>query len=103
MKNISRDKEVLKKLQAIPNVGPATAEDLYRLGIRAVEDLMQRDAETMYEELCLLDGVRLDPCVQDVFAAAIYFAKGKGSKPWWHFSRIRKAAKKMQADGNRRF
>ena len=84
-------KKTLKILQKIPNVGPATAEDLIRLGIKRIEDLAGRDPDEMYIELCRKDGVRHDICVRDVFAAAVSYAKGEPARPWWHFSRERKA------------
>jgi hypothetical protein len=77
-------------LQAIPNVGPCIAEDLERLGIKEPQDLEHRDPDRLYEELCFHDGVRHDPCVRDVFAAAVAYARGEPARPWWHFSRLRK-------------
>ena len=63
-------RETSRRLRALPNVGPAMADDLMRLGIGRVEDLIGRDGDELYEALCRLDGVRHDPCVRDVFAAA---------------------------------
>jgi len=77
-------------LQAIPNVGPSIARDLERLGIGEVRDLEHRDPDQLYEELCFRDGARHDPCVRDVFAAAVAYARGEPARPWWHFSRARK-------------
>lgn len=78
-------------LQQIPNVGPATAGDLRRLGITEVAQLAGRDPQALYEELSRLTGVRQDPCVRDVFAAAVDFADGKPARPWWEYSRERLA------------
>ena len=64
--------ETSRRLQRIPNVGPAMADDLY-------------------DALCRLDGVRHDPCVRDVFAAAVDFAEGGPPRPWWAFTPGRKA------------
>lgn len=83
--------EALAALQEIPNVGPATAEDLVRLGIRATSDLSDKDPDALYERLCAMDGVRHDPCVRDVLASAVSFAKGEPARPWWAFSAERKA------------
>lgn len=84
------DADVLVRLQTIPNVGPAVADDLVRLGIRNLEDLAQQDPDDMYRRLCELDGKRHDPCVRDVFAAITDFARGGVAKPWWEYSRLRK-------------
>jgi hypothetical protein len=90
------DRAALKALQTMPNIGPAMAEDLLRLGIRAPEELVGRDPKQLYEELSRLDGVRHDPCVLDVFSAAVSFAETGVPEPWWTFSRARKAEEKEQ-------
>ncbi|MER3413383.1 MAG: mitomycin resistance protein [Armatimonadota bacterium] len=83
---------MLVELQRIPNVGPAVADDLLRLGIRSLEKLAEQDPHEMYRCLCELDGTRHDPCVPDVFAAVTDFARGIEPKPWWEYSRLRKRA-----------
>jgi hypothetical protein len=79
-------------LTAIPNVGPAVARRLVRLGIAAPEDLCGRDPEELFDRLAALDGYREDPCLLDTFTAAVAFAEGGPALPWWHHSRLRKAA-----------
>lgn len=79
------------ELQTIPNIGPAMADDLLRLGITSPSDLIDRDSDELYDELCRIDGIRHDPCVRDVFAAAVDFARGGPARPWWHFTPGRKA------------
>lgn len=81
-------------LTTIPNVGPATAEDLERLGIQAPADLVGEDPDALYDRLCRLDGRRHDPCVRDVFEAAIAYATDGTQQPWWVYSRKRKAREK---------
>ncbi|HEY5196481.1 MAG TPA: helix-hairpin-helix domain-containing protein [Solirubrobacteraceae bacterium] len=78
-------------LKSMPNVGPAIAAKLERLGIARPEDLRGRDADELFEELCVLDGRRHDPCLLDTFVAAVAFASGGPARPWWEFSRERKA------------
>ena len=79
-------------LTAIPNVGPAIARKLLRLDIRGVEDLRGRDPDELFERLCAMDGRRHDPCLLDTFTAAVAYADGGSARPWWEFSRERKAA-----------
>ena len=68
------------------------ASDFIRLGIRSLKDIAaRRDGREIYDELCELDGVELDPCVWDTFEAAVEFARGGPPRPWWEYSRIRKA------------
>jgi hypothetical protein len=78
-------------LTAIPNVGPAVARKLLALDVRGVEDLRGRDPEDLFERLCALEGRRLDPCLLDTFTAAVAYADGGPARPWWEFSRERKA------------
>jgi hypothetical protein len=77
----------LRRLQAIPNVGPQTAEDLWRLGIRRREDLRGQDPQAMYERLCRLKGLRIDRCQLYVFRSVVYYATRKAPRAellkWW--------------------
>ena len=79
------------QLTAIPNVGPAVARKLQRLDVTGVEDLRGRDGEELFERLCVLEGRRLDPCLLDTFVAAVDYAGGAPARPWWEYSRERKA------------
>ena len=82
----------MSTLTSIPNVGPAIARKLERLGVREPEDLRGQDADELFERLCALDGRRHDPCLLDTFHAAVDVADGKPARPWWEYSRERKAA-----------
>jgi hypothetical protein len=79
------------ELQNIPNVGPAVARMLRRLDIATVDDLRGRDGEELFERLCALDAQRHDPCLLDTFMAVVDFANGGPPRPWWEYSRERKA------------
>jgi Pathogenicity locus len=80
----------LTRLEDIPNVGPAIAVDLRRLGITTPGELSGRDPYAMYDDLCRLSGQRHDPCLLDTFIAAIRFMKGEPKKPWWKYTAERK-------------
>jgi hypothetical protein len=84
-------REAMTGLQEIPNIGPAMARDLVRIDILRLEDLLGKDPDALYHELCVVDGVRHDPCVRDVFAAAVAYANGEPARPWWAFTPERKA------------
>ena len=84
------EREAIARLREIPNVGPAMAADLLKLGVRCLEDAAGRDPDEMYHELCALDARRHDPCVRDVFAAVVSFAEGGPTRPWWKFTPERK-------------
>lgn len=91
--------QAFAEFQTIPNVGRATAEDLVRLRVRSIRALAKKNPMTLYRAICKLDGARHDPCVIDVFMAAVDFANRGECNPWWHYTPERKAllAKKPKA------
>lgn len=84
-------RENVQKLTDLPNIGHASAADLVLLGITIPEDLIGRDPYELYERLCTLTKARHDPCVIDVFISVIRFMEGEEPKPWWDYSKERKA------------
>ena len=80
----------LDQLQDLPNIGPAMARDLRRLGINTPADLIGRDPRELYEGLSRLTGVRQDPCVLDVFLSVVRFMDGDPPQPWWAYTEERK-------------
>lgn len=91
------DRKAAAALMEIPNIGPAMAHDLLRLGVRTPQALASQDPDELYDRLCRLTRTRQDPCVRDTFAAAIWCAKTGRSKPWWKFTPERKRS--WAADG----
>ena len=90
-------------LEDIPNVGPAVAADLRRLGITAPADLLGRDPYALYEDLCEITGQRHDPCLLDTFIAAVRFMAGGPKQPWWTYTAERKrrlAARRPPGDSD---
>lgn len=77
-------------LEQIPNIGKSIAEDLRLIGIESPEQLKSSDGLELYHKLCKITEVRHDPCVADVFMAAVDFMNGGPSKPWWKFTPKRK-------------
>src|SRR4051812_4886748 len=78
-------------LRKLPNIGAAMAGMLTRVGVERVEDLVGRDPDELYWRLCEVDGRRHDPCVLDTLTAVVDFANGAPARPWWFYSRARKA------------
>jgi hypothetical protein len=76
-------------------VGPKIARDFDMLGIRSVPQLARQDPDRLYEKLCSLTRQRQDPCVLDVFCAAVAQARDPRLPAeqcqWWYWSRKRKA------------
>jgi hypothetical protein len=87
---MKKKRENVAHLQDIPNIGPAIAADLRRLGISQPGELAARDPYEMYDELCRLTGQRHDPCLLDTFIAAVRFMQGEPKKPWWKYTAERK-------------
>ncbi len=65
----------MRDLRRIPGVGPSIADDLWRLGVRRVEELRGVDPEALYGRFCALAGGTVDRCLLYVFRCAVYFAE----------------------------
>jgi hypothetical protein len=82
-------KQSLKDLQAIPGVGPNIAGHLWKIGIRSVEDLKDRDPEKLYQALCKREKAVVDRCALYVCRCAVYYASNKKHAPkkllWWNW------------------
>lgn len=84
------DRNRLTRLEDLPNVGPASAQDLLLLGIRTPADLIGQDPLALYNLLCAITGTRHDPCVLDLFMSVVSFMNGGPALPWWAFTQERK-------------
>ncbi len=86
-----------RKLEELVSVGPAIRRDFEVLGIRTVAQLARQEPESLHRRLQRKTGQRLDPCVLDVFRAAVAQARDpnlpREKCQWWYWSRVRKAAK----------
>ncbi|OWK45529.1 Mitomycin resistance protein [Fimbriiglobus ruber] len=89
-KKPAKGKREVARLEDIPNVGPAIAAALRRMGITTPAELLGRDPFAMYDVLCRLTGKRHDPCVLDTFMAAVRYMEGAPKKPWWKYTAERK-------------
>ena len=78
------------KLEEIPNVGKAVAEDFRAIGILQPKDLKGKDGIELYHKLNKVTGTRHDPCMADTFMAAVDFMNGGKAGPWWNFTKKRK-------------
>ncbi len=83
-----------RTLRDLRSVGPATLRDFELLGIHTVAQLLQKNPQRLYDQLCKLTGQRQDPCVLDVFSCAIAQAKNPNLPAeqcdWFYWSRLRK-------------
>jgi hypothetical protein len=90
------DRNTVNILEALPNVGKSIAKDLYQIGIDHPQKLIGQSPFEMYDQLCQKKGMRVDPCVIDVFISAVYFMEGGEPRPWWEFTAKRKRHYRLQ-------
>lgn len=83
-------REQVTRLTDLPNIGPAMAADLQRLGITRPAQLVGVCPHELYERLCTATNTRQDPCVLDVFISVTRFMGGEAPLPWWYFTAERK-------------
>ena len=84
-----------RQLADLISIGPAMLRDFDLLGIRSVTQLAKQDPQRMYARLSRATGQRQDPCVLDVFSAAVAQARNPRLPAeqcqWWYWSRKRKS------------
>lgn len=83
------------RLEALPNIGPAIAADLRRIGIDDAEQLLARDPLMTFHELAGVMGKRHDPCVLYTLLAVQDYLRGAPASPWWKFTAEGKALLEM--------
>ena len=88
MKNPNRD--IVARLDELPNIGKKIALDLQRIGIDHPRKLIGKSPMALYEALCENKGERVDHCVIDVFMSAVDFMEGASPQPWWAYTAKRK-------------
>ena len=83
-----------RQLGDLISIGPAMLRDFDLLGIRSVGQLARQNPQGMYARLNRKTGQRQDPCVLDVFCAAVAQARNPRLAAekcqWWWWSRKRK-------------
>ena len=84
------DRETVSRLDELPNIGKAMADDLQLIGIDHPKKLIGKEPFELYETLCTTSGKRHDLCVIDVFMSVIHFMEGGDPLPWWSFTDERK-------------
>jgi hypothetical protein len=89
-KSPRRRTNVDNPFKGLRNIGPAARADLAVLGIGSIEQLAACDPDELYSRLQFDTARKHDPCVWDVFAAAIHQARTGEARDWWTFARERK-------------
>ena len=77
------------RLENIPGVGKSIAADLRELGIQKTTDLVGKKPQQLYDNLCSLRKMHMDPCMLYVFRCAVYFAENQVYETellkWWNW------------------
>ena len=88
----AREIHALAEFQAIPSVGIRFAEDLVFIGCYSIADLKGHNGAALLDEYERKKGYAVDPCVEDQFRLAVYYAHTRdATKSWWDFTEERKA------------
>lgn len=81
----------LAEFQTIPSIGIKFAEDLTFLGLYSISELKETNGARLLEEYEFKKGFTTDPCVEDQFRLAVYYANtSDATKNWWDFTEERK-------------
>ena len=83
-------RKTLTQLEQLPNIGPAIAEKLRRIGKKTPVDIVGRDPVALFKEFETRTGERCDLCLLDVFISAVRYMGGAPKKPWWAYTAERK-------------
>lgn len=87
----SAEIHALATFQIVPSIGLKFAEDLVSLGYFAFAALKNKDGAKLTDEYERKKGYWIDPCLEDQFRLAIYFANTSDTtKNWWDFTEERK-------------
>ncbi|HLQ72428.1 MAG TPA: helix-hairpin-helix domain-containing protein [Bacillota bacterium] len=75
----------LADFQRVPSIGCKLAEKLvYQLHIFSLEDIKDKQAACVFDDLEKALGVWTDSCVEDQIRCVIYYANHPGSDRKWH-------------------
>ncbi len=77
-------------LQRLMNVSVGVSRYFERIGILRIDELVGRDPVEVYEQMCVTDGVRHDPCLLDTIMSAVDQAEGKPARRWWDYTEHRR-------------
>ena len=91
-----------RKLADLVSIGPAMLRDFEMLGVKSVAQLAREEPDDLYKRLCTITGQRQDPCVLDVFCAAVAQARDPELVPekrqLWYWSRVRTQAESQSQE-----
>ena len=80
----------VKVLTDLPNIGKASAADLRCLGISRPAQLIGLSPYAMFDQLRKTTGMRHDPCMVDMFISITRFINGEAPQVGWAYTTERK-------------
>jgi hypothetical protein len=81
----------LVEFQSVPSIGVKFARDLISLGYYSLDELKEKDGAKLLDELELLTGTWIDPCVEDQCRLVVHYANERDNQlNWWDFTDERK-------------
>lgn len=79
----------VKKLEQVPGVGKAIAQNLRSIGIHSVGQLKGKNPEKLYRKLCDFKASPTDRCMLYVLRCAVYYTSNTKHNPellkWWNW------------------
>jgi hypothetical protein len=84
------ERNKVRILTALPDIGPAIAKELAFIGIKTLIHLIGKDPGKLYETLRTKIGTIHGSCVLDVFISVTRFMDGEEPKPWQTYTEERK-------------
>jgi len=88
MRKQNSKSEVIKSLQTLRNIGPATANRIYEIGIETPGQMARSDPQEIYERLKEKAGGKLDRCVLYQIQGAVL------DIPWWECNNLKYGGRK---------
>src|SRR5436190_15719405 len=89
-----RAKTAERQLEDLISIGPAMLRDFELLGIRSVAQLARQNPQRLCARLNRIQAQPQDPCVLDVFSAAVAQAQNPrlpaAQCQWWYWTKKRK-------------
>ena len=80
---------LVKALSRVAGLGPSLGEDLWKIGIRSLQELRESDPEELYARLEEITGKHQDRCVLYSFRCAVNDLRNPGadreSRLWWNW------------------
>ena len=79
-------RNVIARLEDLPNIGKSIAADLRSIGILQPDQLASCEPLAVFQQLAEVMGHRHDPCVLYTLIAVQHYLQGAEARSWWHYT-----------------